>query len=282
MSVQLADASDVNVRAIAFRTRGTVMGPITRLITPSEVGEMIKPFVFLDAFDTNPNPPREIGFHPHSGIATVALLFQGKFKYMETSGNEGILGRGSVEWMRASKGVWHGGISYGEENVQGYQMWVALPPELETAECEAFYCDAVKITADGPARVILGQYGKAESVIPAPPGINYLDVQLKAGEQWAYNPPKGHAVGWLTFQTGQLRVPSIIKAGELVVFEESEESIYIEAIDDTRFVLGSAVKHQHDLVTERNSVHTSVKALKEGMAEIQRIGESLREAGKLN
>ena len=282
MSVQSADALNPSVREIAFRTRGTVMGPITRLVTPSDVGEMIKPFVFLDAFDTNPNPPREIGFHPHSGIATVSLLFQGKFKYMETSGTEGVLDGGSVEWMRASKGVWHGGISYGEENVQGYQMWVALPPELEVAECEAFYCGAEKITADGPARVILGEYGKAASVIPAPPGMNFLDVQLKAGEQWTYHPPKGHTVGWLTFQKGGLRVPDDVEAGELVVFEPSEESIHIEAIDDTRFVIGSAVKHPHDLMTGRNSVHTTAEALAEGQAEIQRIGETLRAAGKID
>ena len=282
MSVQSADDLNPSVREIAFRTRGTVMGPITRLVTPSDVGEMIKPFVFLDAFDTNPNPPRKIGFHPHSGIATVSLLFQGKFKYMETSGTEGILDSGSVEWMRASKGVWHGGISYGDENVQGYQMWVALPPELEVAECEAFYCGAEKIAADGPARVILGKYGKAESVIPAPPGMNYLDVQLKAGEKWTYHPPKGHTVGWLTFQNGGLRVPDDVEAGELVVFEASEEPIHIEAIDDTRFVIGSAVKHPHDLMTGRNSVHTTAEALAEGQAEIQRIGETLRAAGKID
>ena len=281
MTVQLANAVESAVREIAFRTRGTVMGPITRLVTPSDVGKMIKPFVFLDVFDTNPNPPREIGFHPHSGIATVSLLFQGKFRYMETSGTEGVLDTGSVEWMRASKGVWHGGISYGEENVQGYQMWVALPPELEIAECEAFYCDAENIAAEGPARVILGQYGKTASIIPAPPGMNYLDVQLKAGEQWTYHPPKGHTLGWLTFQKGQLHVPSFIEAGELVVFEESEEPIHIEAIDDTRFVLGSAVKHPHELFCERSSVHTNEDALRMGQAEIERIGQTLRAEGML-
>jgi redox-sensitive bicupin YhaK (pirin superfamily) len=282
MSVQSAEAVDTNVREVAFRTGGTVMGPITRLVTPSDVGEMIKPFVFLDAFDTNPNPPREIGFHPHSGIATVSLLFQGKFKYMETSGTEGVLDAGSVEWMRASKGVWHGGISYGEKNVQGYQMWIALPPELENAECEAFYCGAENIAAEGPARIILGQYGKTASIIPAPPGMNYLDVRLKASEQWTYNPPKDHNVGWLTFQKGRLHVPSVVEAGELVVFEESEEPIHIEAVEDTRFVLGSAVKHPYDLVTAKHSVHTNSAALESGQAEMQRIGETLRAAGRID
>jgi hypothetical protein len=28
--------------------------------------------------------------------------------------------------------------------------------------------------------------------IAAPPGINYLDLRLKAGERWHYRPPVGH------------------------------------------------------------------------------------------
>ena len=41
---------------------------------------------------------------------------------------------------------------------------------------------------------------------------------------------------------------------------------------DTAFVLGSAVKHPHDLVLGHYSVHTSQAALAEGEAEIRRIG----------
>ena len=35
-------------RAITHRTRGDRHGPITRLMSPGDVGEMLKPFVFLD------------------------------------------------------------------------------------------------------------------------------------------------------------------------------------------------------------------------------------------
>ena len=39
---------------VAYRTRGHSHGPITRLISPSDVGELIRPFVFLDYFDIDP------------------------------------------------------------------------------------------------------------------------------------------------------------------------------------------------------------------------------------
>jgi hypothetical protein len=46
----------------------------------------------------------------------------------------------------------------------------------------------------------------------------------------------------------------------------------------TEFVLGSAVKHPHDLVTGYYSVHTNAAALAQGEQEIQRIGKQLRAA----
>ena len=38
-------------RAIVQRTRGRTHGPATRLMSPSDFGEILKPFVFLDLFD---------------------------------------------------------------------------------------------------------------------------------------------------------------------------------------------------------------------------------------
>jgi hypothetical protein len=37
-------------RAIVKRTRGRTSGPATRLISPSDLGRILKPFVFLDLF----------------------------------------------------------------------------------------------------------------------------------------------------------------------------------------------------------------------------------------
>jgi hypothetical protein len=47
------------------------------------------------------------------------------------------------------------------------------------------------------------------------------------------------------------------------------------------FVLGSAVKHPHELVLGRYSVHTTQTALQAGESEIQRIGNQLVTAGLL-
>jgi redox-sensitive bicupin YhaK (pirin superfamily) len=69
------------VRQIARRTRGQSHGPITRLMSPSDFGQLLKPFVFLDLFDNNGIPFEGFGLHPHSGIGTLTYLLEGSTAY---------------------------------------------------------------------------------------------------------------------------------------------------------------------------------------------------------
>jgi redox-sensitive bicupin YhaK (pirin superfamily) len=266
-------------RAIVYRTRGTTHGPITRLVSPSDLGEIIKPFVFLDLFAVPASREPIFGWHPHSGIATLTVPLEGAFSYEETTGQRGVVSAGGVEWMRAGHGVWHTGSSVGEVTTKGFQLWIALPEQLEHAPAQSRYLSAEEVPAAGSSRVILGAHAGASSVIPAPEGINYLDVQLRAGERWNYRPPAGHDVAWLAVAQGEVRVGEPVSAGELVVFEESAADLEIQAESAARLVLGSAVKHPHELVTGRYSVHTSPAALRAGESEIRRIGSQLAAAG---
>ena len=273
-------------RAVVHRTRGSAHGPITRLVSPGDLGEFLKPFVFLDLFGFKPVAGHKgFGMHPHSGIATLTYMIEGDVGYEDTTGKKGVLPAGGVEWMRAGNGVWHTGAPAGGSAVQGFQLWVALPAAEENAPAESLYLSPDQIPQEGPARVLLGRYGAAQSPIPAPASMNYLAVRLKDGEQWRYTPPAGHTVGWTAVNAGRLDVGddsgAPIDAGELAVFEESGEAIDFTALGDTAFVLGSAVKHPHELVMGYYSVHTSRAALAQGEAEIQRIGMRLREEGRL-
>src|SRR3984885_14010954 len=115
MSVQSQSRVETSIRPIALRTRGHSHGAVTRLVSPGDVGELIKPFVFLDYFEGEPAQAPKFGFHPHSGIATLTLILSGQVTYKETTDREGVIDTGGVEWMRASSGVWHTGGVYGEK-----------------------------------------------------------------------------------------------------------------------------------------------------------------------
>lgn len=268
-------------RSIVLRTRGHAHGAITRLVSPGDLGKLIKPFVFLDSFEGEPAEAPKFGFHPHSGIATLTLILSGQVTYRETTDREGVIGTGGVEWMRAGSGVWHTGGVAGEDRVKGFQLWVALPPELELSEPQGQYLDASAFKNAGPARVIAGEYKGVKSILGSPRGMNYLDVRLKAGERWIYQPPMGHNVAWIAPHQGTVSVPDEINAGEVVVFEENEKPIAFEAKTDAAFILGSAVKHPYDLVTGHYSVHTTPEALRQGEKNIAIIDRRLHNQGVL-
>lgn len=263
-------------RRIALRTRGRSHGPLTRLVSPGDLGQQIKPFVFLDHFDADPAAAPKFGFHPHSGIATLTLILTGQAFYKESSGREGVIETGGVEWMRASSGIWHTGGMFGKERIKGFQLWVAMPPELELAEPDSQYLSPSDFQFAGPARVVAGEYEGVKSIVRSPAGMTYLDVNLKAGERWTFQPPAGHDVAWIASHLGTVAAPEPVSKGEVAIFEEGNRPITFEAQSDTAFVLGSAVKHPHDLVLGYYSVHTNAEALRQGEDNIAAIGKTLR------
>src|SRR5260370_5922457 len=124
-------------RQIVHRTRGRRHGHVTRLMSPSDLGRVLKPFVFLDLLDMEAETSfKGFGLHPHSGIATVTHLQQGSVRYEDTTGARGILPEGGVEWFKAGHGAWHGGGPRETGRTRGLQLWLALPsgPRIGAAE----------------------------------------------------------------------------------------------------------------------------------------------------
>jgi redox-sensitive bicupin YhaK (pirin superfamily) len=202
--------------------------------------------------------------------------------YEDTNGATGLLPAGGVEWMQAGGGVWHGGGMGEQGRTRGFQLWIALPPKLELGPSVSLYQGPEAIQHDGPASVLLGRYGSATSAIEAPSPVNYLAVRLKEGKRWRYQPPAGHTVLWVAVGSGALTVPEeLLRHGILAAFEPSNEAIEFKAQSDAEFVVGSAVRHDHDLVLGYYSVHTSADALREGEAQISAIQARLLQEGRL-
>src|ERR1700676_2149977 len=143
-------AVSAGARRIALRTRGRQHGPITRLVSPSDIGELIKPFVFLDRAEIAPRSGPLFGIHPHSGIATLTVVLRGGVVYEDTTDE--------LEWMKAGNGVWRDGGPTPGEPLRAFQLWVALPPSEENAPPESQYIAPDGVQEHGPVRVILGQF----------------------------------------------------------------------------------------------------------------------------
>jgi redox-sensitive bicupin YhaK (pirin superfamily) len=271
-------------RRIAYRTRGMTHGPITRLMSPGDLGEILKPFVFLDLFEIDLHDPRsQFSIHPHSGLATITVLADGDLRFDDPADGSGHIAFGGFEWMRAGGGVWHGQeMSAGKSpRVRGFQLWIALGPELEHETVESQYVESHRVPTTGPAHVILGTYDGMRSPARSPDGITYLMLRLRAGTQWTFVPPEKQTVAWLAVASGELEGDASAKAGEMLLFEKSAQPFSVQAgpDDDAVLVIGSAVPHAHELHLGQYSVHTSAEALVTGEANIERLHKRLVTAG---
>jgi redox-sensitive bicupin YhaK (pirin superfamily) len=94
-----AVAAAPTTRKVVYRHKGQKHGPITRLVSPGDLGKALKPFIFLDLFETGNTPFKGFGCHPHSGIATVTYLTEGWMDYEDTNGAQGdIVETGNESW----------------------------------------------------------------------------------------------------------------------------------------------------------------------------------------
>jgi len=245
-------------------------------MSPSDFGEILKPFVFLDLFD-HEGPPFNGPLHPHSGIATLTYVAEGAVSYIDPGNVRGTLPAGGVEWMQAGRGMWHGGGLDKAGRTRGFQLWIALPPELESGPTISIYQSPEDVPQNGPVRVLLGSSGSTSNPIAPPSPINYLAVRLTAGERWRYKPPTGHTVLWAAVASGVLSVPDELRRGDLAAFEPSSEAVEFNALTETEFVLGSASPHEHDLVLGYYSVHTTPDALRDAEAHISSIKRETRQ-----
>jgi redox-sensitive bicupin YhaK (pirin superfamily) len=172
----------------------------------------------------------------------VTVFTRGDVTFDDPIAGNGTIGYGGLEWARAGLGMWHGKeLSAGSSPmVQGFQLWIALPPKLERAEPEAQYIGADSVPSVGSARRIVGMYDSAASPVRAPRGINYLLVTLTPGESWMYEPPGGHTLAWVAVADGAPTGSERLSSGELVIFEPDEVPITFEGAEGVgaTFVLG--------------------------------------------
>src|SRR4051812_15990228 len=109
-------------RKIDFRVRGSQHGLIRRMVSPGDIGQRIKPFVFLEYVNGHVEPGAGFGFHPHSGIGTLTYPLDSDITYEDTAGQNGVVEATGLEWMRAGGGTWHqASIHPRGERVESFQ-----------------------------------------------------------------------------------------------------------------------------------------------------------------
>ncbi|MFP2997749.1 pirin family protein [Spongiivirga sp. MCCC 1A20706] len=164
---------------------------VGRLI-PFRKKRMVGPFSFIDHMG-----PSKIGNgrfldvdqHPHIGLATLTYLLDGEIHHNDSIGTSQVIRPGSVNWMVAGKGCAHTErtpekLRKGQEtSLHGYQIWVALPKELEDINPEFHHFEASKIPSwtdqNTQFKLIAGTGFGEESPVPVHSPLFMLEIKTK-------------------------------------------------------------------------------------------------------
>jgi len=243
-------------RHIALLRSGRRHGPITRLITPWDIGELTQPFLFLGYFEFASGWQAHLAVHPQPRVATLTLVLSGTLGYEDAAGNDRTITAGGFKWTTPGERVRHDRGRATDEPLRALLLWIGLPSAFVSSAAESRYFAPAEVPEEGPVRVMLGQFGRARSVLaPGAPDINYFHVRLRHGQHWRYLAPDRHNITWLAVDRGgvRLREGERVYWEQIALFGDSRGMIELQADGETSFVLGSARRRAHPLVQGINA-----------------------------
>jgi hypothetical protein len=181
------------------------------------------------------SPNSGFGFHPHTDMEIITIVFSGELTHKDSMGNTGIIKKGDVQRMSAGTGVVHSEYNYSKKSeVRLFQIWIlpkkyGIKPDYEQKE--------INYNADG-LTLIVSPNGKNNSVkINQDAWFTIANIQ------------KNKEIIYEKKQTNNITY-SIIIEGEINYKEEilkTRDAIGIENEDKNKYI---AVKNSKILIIE--------------------------------
>ena len=205
------------------------------------------PFLMLDEFGSENKDDYIAGFppHPHRGIETVTYMLAGDFEHKDSTGGEGRMTAGDVQWMKTGSGIIHSEMpAMKEGKLHGFQLWINMPAKMKMSKPEYHYIDADQMAVhkddEKQIKVIAGKFEKAEGPIK---GHNvepiYFDIELKKGKEFSYEIPTTHN-SFIYLIDGEIKIGNRthdkVKDSTLILLTRGE-NLKVSALSNAKFLL---------------------------------------------
>lgn len=241
-------------------------------LLPFREKSAVGPFVFIDhmgptclqKFQNFDVPP-----HPHIGLSTLTYLFEGSIFHRDSMGNAIEIKPGEVNWMTAGKGVVHSERTpeYLRNSLQflhGFQIWIALPKNLEQSEPSFFHIDKDQIPhweENGiDFKLIAGELTDRKSPVPVHSPLYFLEIKTKEAQKINIGEKLFGEVGMYVLD-GTVKIEGndygskqllIAKNASLCEFETNgETTLYLfggEPFDEERFMFWNFVNSDKEII----------------------------------
>jgi len=174
------------------------IGFTVKRLLPSRLQQRVGPFIFVDHmgpahFDAG-TTAGDVRQHPHIGLATVTYLFSGAMMHKDSLGFHQRIEPGAINLMTAGSGIVHSerlpdDVREQNTSVEGIQIWLALPTEVEDCEPSFAHYPAEVIPSinlpNMSVQVLIGKAFDVESPVKTASVTTYLDIALGADTQYS-------------------------------------------------------------------------------------------------
>jgi quercetin 2,3-dioxygenase len=220
---------------------------LTRVLS-GRLQQRLDPFLMLDAFGSDDPDDYIAGFpdHPHRGFETVTYMLSGHMRHRDSTGHEGLLENGGVQWMTAGRGVIHSEIPEQVDGLmEGFQLWLNLPAKNKMMEpwYRDFPSGAIPeyVTSQGvTVRVIAGNSnGVAGAVAREITEPLYLDIHVPAGAEFSTALPTSHNA-FIYVYRGAVMVDGVqVEMRRMGILSNTSgaDGVTLSATEDARLIL---------------------------------------------
>ena len=173
---------------------------LLRVLT-QDLQRRLDPFLMLDEFRSDDPDDYIAGFpdHPHRGFETVTYMLAGRMRHRDSTGGEGVLASGGVQWMTAGRGIVHSELPEQEDGLMhGFQLWLNLPSGQKMGtpgyrDIPAASIPRYTAASGAEVQVIAGAADGVAGAVERPVTLPlYLDIHLPAGSAHEVMIAEGH------------------------------------------------------------------------------------------
>lgn len=172
---------------------------------PQRARSLIGAWCFLDYFgpdDVARSGGMRVARHPHTGLATVSWLFEGRIDHIDSAGNWALVRPGEVNLMSAGFGITHSEHSTSDTTIlHGVQLWYAFPEEHRFTEPHLDQYRPETVTGDGwEAKVAIGSLLGSTSPVETYSPLCAAEIRLEPHTTLNIDVPAEHEHGLLAVE----------------------------------------------------------------------------------
>ena len=214
--------------------------------------EEFSPFLMLDhhgPMQVKPSPvPKGVDEHPHRGIETITLVFEGALQHRDSAGNKGILHAGDMQWMTAASGIVHeekhelafskrGGI------LNFIQLWTNLPSQYKMTppryqEIASAQIPQKQLNAQTLLRVFAGDFAGVHGVAQTYHPLLLAELQITGATNLQFDVPMHYNLGVYAMSgSANLNQQVVLEAGKIASFEQTGDYVTLSTEKSAHLLL---------------------------------------------